>query len=124
VASIFFLTILVTIPTCSVAFRSDVFKVEAEGMPGSLRGRRKVHDGPRAARRESQSGRRISSTSDESDLPDLSVLGMIENRRYSAMEAMLHTDEMMVALRFSASMSMVLVRVIQKHPNSSYCFEV
>jgi len=100
VASITFLLVLSTIIRCSVATRSSIFKIEAEDMSHrSLRGnpsrsrRLRVPSQDRALKDESYPERSL--------FVDPSVLGMIGGRRSNAIDAIRHTDEMLLALRFS-----------------------
>jgi len=98
-----FLLGMVTMPTCSLASRGHVFKVEAEERRASLRGKsaptrrhRKAVDQARTLLNDA-----FSSSWGTSDVPDNSVLGMIEKRRSRAMDSNHHVDELMLALRFS-----------------------
>jgi hypothetical protein len=109
------LSILWTTPTYSLASRNNVFQIEVDGSRTALRGRASDHrrlrvsDRARTENSESHPRRKMYSTWDESDSPDLSVLGVVKKRRFGAMDAINHSVEMLLALRFSSSMSMTLV---------------
>lgn len=103
------------IPALSHASRSNFYKVDADARPeGSLRGKTSAFRRLRVSEENSHhedssiTKRDLSHISTDADLPDSSFHSMIENRRYSAMEALLHTDEMIFALRFSMGLSMSL----------------
>ena len=97
-ASTIFLLVLSTVLTCSVATRSSVFKVEAEdNFHRSLRGnplrRLRVPAQGRALKDESHPERSL--------FVDPSVRGMFGGRRSNAIDAIRHTDEILLALRLS-----------------------
>jgi hypothetical protein len=123
VASTLFLLALSTVPICSLASRSSVYKVEADDMSGrSLRG-----NGPTRRRlRVPDLGRAIKDESNPERFSDASVLGMIENRKNNAIDAIRHADELLLALRFSmevdTSMSPAPVSALHD-THSSYMVE-
>ena len=90
----------------ALASRNDVYKIDAENRPvGNLRA--KSTSFQRLRVEDSGQERKLSSLfNDLPDSPDPSLTGIIENRRYHAMEALLHTDELMFELRFSMDLSM------------------
>lgn len=107
-----FVHVLAFLVGCSSAARNEIYEVDAPDIGGnSLRGksfsryRTSSQEQDHNLKRDLKEGWRPLPR-EEPDTPDSTILGLIENRRFNAMEALFDTERLIFALRVDTGMSM------------------
>jgi len=107
-----FLSLLVVLSSSVVTARNEIYEVKADDLRGSsLRGdsfrrHRTSSHKQQESNERSLFNRWRPRSKDVPDMPDPTTIGLIENRRFSAMETMFRAEKLMYTLRFSMSLNM------------------